>query len=135
MESDFFVSFVHIVRILYSEPFVCHIRLCRCPGRKLRLARRFLSCTYLEFLLRPLYLTTLPQLKLIDSPFQEEFTTAPDLQWPANTEGVSTVRAVGPGAGNFAYFLVQNAGHFVRCWLICDMKQRLIRSNFLSYRW
>ncbi|KAI0341788.1 alpha/beta-hydrolase [Trametopsis cervina] len=53
----------------------------------------------------------LSTLKLIDSPFQRDFIQGQDVPWP--TSGVATVRAVGPGAGNFTYILVQDAGHFV----------------------
>ncbi|EJU03037.1 alpha/beta-hydrolase [Dacryopinax primogenitus] len=50
-------------------------------------------------------------LKLLKSPFQERFLNTPDVPWP--TEDVATVRAVGPGAGNFTYILVKEAGHLV----------------------
>jgi hypothetical protein len=51
-------------------------------------------------------------LKLLQTPFQKEFLTTPDVPWPS--EDVATVRAVGNGAGNFTYILVKEAGHFVR---------------------
>ncbi|KAJ7256414.1 alpha/beta-hydrolase [Mycena rebaudengoi] len=50
-------------------------------------------------------------LKLLQTPFQSEFISAPDLPWPA--EGIATVRSVGWGAGNMSYILMHNAGHFV----------------------
>ncbi|KAI0313693.1 Alpha/Beta hydrolase protein [Amylostereum chailletii] len=50
-------------------------------------------------------------LKRIQSPFQEEFITASDVPWP--TKDVATVRSVGPGAGNFTFILLGEAGHFV----------------------
>ncbi|KZT57241.1 alpha/beta-hydrolase [Calocera cornea HHB12733] len=50
-------------------------------------------------------------LKLLQSPFQEQFLNTPDIPWP--TEDVATVRSVGDGAGNFTYILVKQAGHFV----------------------
>ncbi|KAJ7165846.1 alpha/beta-hydrolase [Mycena filopes] len=50
-------------------------------------------------------------LKLIESPFQAEFISAPDLPWPS--DGVATVRSVGTGAGNMTYILIREAGHFV----------------------
>jgi hypothetical protein len=51
-------------------------------------------------------------LKLLETPFQQEFLAAPDVPWPS--EDVATVRTVGGGAGKMAYILVQEAGHFVR---------------------
>ncbi|KAJ7174399.1 alpha/beta-hydrolase [Mycena filopes] len=50
-------------------------------------------------------------LKLIESPFQAEFISAPDLPWPS--EDIATVRSVGTGAGNMTYILIREAGHFV----------------------
>ncbi|KZO96865.1 alpha/beta-hydrolase [Calocera viscosa TUFC12733] len=50
-------------------------------------------------------------LKLLQSPFQEQFLSTPDTPWP--TEDVATVRSVGDGAGNFTYILVKQAGHLV----------------------
>ncbi|KAJ7822954.1 alpha/beta-hydrolase [Mycena leptocephala] len=49
-------------------------------------------------------------LKLLETPFQQEFLAAPDVPWPS--EAVATVRTVGGGAGKMAYILVQEAGHF-----------------------
>ncbi|KAJ7748278.1 alpha/beta-hydrolase [Mycena maculata] len=49
-------------------------------------------------------------LKLLETPFQQDFLTTPDVLWP--TADVATVRAVGPGAGNFTLILVAEAGHF-----------------------
>ncbi|KAJ7493836.1 alpha/beta-hydrolase [Mycena latifolia] len=49
-------------------------------------------------------------LKLLHTPFQQEFIDAPDVPWP--TEDVATVRAIGPGAGNMTFILVTEAGHF-----------------------
>ncbi|KAF8206790.1 Alpha/Beta hydrolase protein [Mycena galopus ATCC 62051] len=49
-------------------------------------------------------------LKLLESPFQQDFLIAPDIQWPS--ADVATVRTVGSGAGNMAYILVKEAGHF-----------------------
>ncbi|KAJ6576812.1 Alpha/Beta hydrolase protein [Mycena sp. CBHHK59/15] len=49
-------------------------------------------------------------LKLLETPFQKDFLSAPDVPWPS-TE-VATVRSVGPGAGNMTYILLQEAGHF-----------------------
>ncbi|KAJ7661970.1 alpha/beta-hydrolase [Mycena polygramma] len=49
-------------------------------------------------------------LKLLQTPFQEEFLAASDVPWP--TEDVATVRTVGDGAGSMAYILVKEAGHF-----------------------
>ncbi|KAJ7250057.1 alpha/beta-hydrolase [Mycena haematopus] len=50
-------------------------------------------------------------LKLLQSPFQDEFLRAPDVAWP--TAQNATVRVVGEGAGNMTYILVAEAGHFV----------------------
>ncbi|KAJ7195829.1 Alpha/Beta hydrolase protein, partial [Mycena pura] len=50
-------------------------------------------------------------LKLLQSPFQDEFLRTPDVPWPTAEE--ATVRAVGEGAGNMSYILVQQGGHFV----------------------
>ncbi|EJD35581.1 alpha/beta-hydrolase [Auricularia subglabra TFB-10046 SS5] len=55
--------------------------------------------------------STLSFLRLIDSPFAEEFRKAQDVPWPS--ADVATVRAIGPGAGNFTLVLVAEAGHFV----------------------
>ncbi|KAJ6554249.1 Alpha/Beta hydrolase protein [Mycena capillaripes] len=49
-------------------------------------------------------------LKLLETPFQQEFLAGPDVPWPS--EDVATVRTVGSGAGNMAYILVKEAGHF-----------------------
>ncbi|KAJ6508230.1 alpha/beta-hydrolase [Mycena sanguinolenta] len=51
-------------------------------------------------------------LRLLQSPFQDEFLRAPDLPWPTTTQN-ATVRVVGEGAGNMTYILVAEAGHFV----------------------
>lgn len=51
------------------------------------------------------------QLRLLDSPFADAFRIAPDVAWP--TEDVATVRAIGPGAGNFTLVYMAQAGHFV----------------------
>ncbi|KAJ6493020.1 alpha/beta-hydrolase [Mycena sanguinolenta] len=50
-------------------------------------------------------------LKLLQSPFQEEFLRAPDVPWPSADE--ATVRVVGEGAGNMTWILIDGAGHFV----------------------
>jgi hypothetical protein len=51
------------------------------------------------------------QLKLLQSPFQDEFLRAPDVPWPTAED--ATVRVVGEGAGNMTYILIAEAGHFV----------------------
>ncbi|KAJ7461996.1 alpha/beta-hydrolase [Mycena latifolia] len=50
-------------------------------------------------------------LNLVQSPFQDEFLLTPDVPWPTAEE--ATVRAVGKGAGNMTYILVDQGGHFV----------------------
>ncbi|KAJ7653982.1 alpha/beta-hydrolase [Mycena polygramma] len=50
-------------------------------------------------------------LKLLETPFQKAFLSAPDLPWPS--PDIATVRSVGAGAGNMAYILLREAGHFV----------------------
>lgn len=50
------------------------------------------------------------QLRLIPSQYQSEFIDAPDVRWADHN---ATVRVIGPGAGNFTYVLMDNAGHFV----------------------
>ncbi|KAK7012887.1 Alpha/Beta hydrolase protein [Favolaschia claudopus] len=50
-------------------------------------------------------------LKLLRSPFQEEFLRTPDVPWPTAED--ATVRVVGEKAGNMTYILIQQAGHFV----------------------
>ncbi|KAJ7133505.1 Alpha/Beta hydrolase protein [Mycena epipterygia] len=52
-------------------------------------------------------------LKLLRTPFQEEFLRTPDIPWPPSDPAMTTVRSVGPGAGNMTYILVAGAGHFV----------------------
>ncbi|KAJ7257667.1 alpha/beta-hydrolase [Mycena rebaudengoi] len=49
-------------------------------------------------------------LRLLKTPFQEEFIAALDVPWP--TKEIATVRSVGVGAGNMAFILVAEAGHF-----------------------
>ncbi|KAF8320086.1 alpha/beta-hydrolase [Clavulina sp. PMI_390] len=49
-------------------------------------------------------------LKLIRSPFQADFIAGVDVPWEGHN---ATVRAIGPGAGNMTYVLVDGAGHFV----------------------
>jgi hypothetical protein len=56
-------------------------------------------------------MSTAAQLKLLQSSFQRAFLTAPDI--PCPSKDVANVRAVGSGAGNFTYILVQGAVHFV----------------------
>lgn len=55
------------------------------------------------------------QLTLLESPFQKDFISAPDVPWPS--ADVATVRSVGRGAGNMTYILLRGAGHFVSCLL------------------
>ncbi|KAJ6614245.1 alpha/beta-hydrolase [Mycena sp. CBHHK59/15] len=50
-------------------------------------------------------------LKLLQTPFQQEFNNAPDVPWPS--ADIATVRTVGAGAGSMAYILLAEAGHFV----------------------
>ncbi|KAJ6539719.1 alpha/beta-hydrolase [Mycena capillaripes] len=50
-------------------------------------------------------------LKLLQSPFQDEFLRTPDVPWPTAED--ATVRVVGEGAGNMTYILVAQGGHFV----------------------
>ncbi|KAF8215058.1 alpha/beta-hydrolase [Mycena galopus ATCC 62051] len=50
-------------------------------------------------------------LKLLQSPFQDQFLHALDVPWPTAQD--ATVRVVGEGAGNMTYILVAQAGHFV----------------------
>jgi hypothetical protein len=52
------------------------------------------------------------KLKLLQSPFQEEFLRAPDVPWATAED--TTVRVVGEGAGNMTWILIDGAGHFVR---------------------
>ncbi|EKM54920.1 uncharacterized protein PHACADRAFT_197351 [Phanerochaete carnosa HHB-10118-sp] len=52
----------------------------------------------------------LSMLRLVRSQYQSAFLAAPDLPW---TSEDATVRAIGPGAGNFTYVLMGSAGHFV----------------------
>ncbi|KAJ7092314.1 alpha/beta-hydrolase [Mycena belliarum] len=49
-------------------------------------------------------------LKLLETPFQDEFIAVEDRPWP--TTDVGTVRAAGPGAGNMTMILLAEAGHF-----------------------
>lgn len=51
------------------------------------------------------------QLKFIHSPFQANFIAAPDLRWKHQN---ATVRAIGEGAGNMTFILMERAGHMVR---------------------
>jgi hypothetical protein len=52
------------------------------------------------------------QLKLLQSPFQDEFLRTPDVPWP--TAENATARAVGKGAGNMTWILIDGGGHFGR---------------------
>ncbi|KAF8202766.1 Alpha/Beta hydrolase protein [Mycena galopus ATCC 62051] len=52
-------------------------------------------------------------LKLLQSPFQEEFLRTPDVPWPTADSDDATVRVVGEGAGNMTWILLEGAGHFV----------------------
>ncbi|KAJ7152719.1 alpha/beta-hydrolase [Mycena crocata] len=49
-------------------------------------------------------------LKLLQTPFQQEFLDAPDVSWGG--KNVATVRVAGPGAGNMTFILLAEAGHF-----------------------
>ncbi|KAJ6551779.1 Alpha/Beta hydrolase protein [Mycena capillaripes] len=52
-------------------------------------------------------------LKLLQSPFQDEFLRAPDVPWPTADSDEATVRVVGEGAGNMTWILIDGGGHFV----------------------
>ncbi|KAJ7354087.1 alpha/beta-hydrolase [Mycena albidolilacea] len=52
-------------------------------------------------------------LKLLQSPFQDEFLRAPDVPWPTTDLDAATVRVVGEGAGNMTWILIDGGGHFV----------------------
>ena len=57
------------------------------------------------------------KLKLLRSRYREAFIAAPDVPWttsPNEHADVTTVRAIGPGAGNMTYILLGGAGHLVR---------------------
>ncbi|SJK98113.1 uncharacterized protein ARMOST_01371 [Armillaria ostoyae] len=49
-------------------------------------------------------------LKLLRTPFQQEFIASPDSPW---SDGEATVRTIGAGAGNMTYVLLAETGHFV----------------------
>ncbi|KAJ7775104.1 alpha/beta-hydrolase [Mycena metata] len=51
-------------------------------------------------------------LKLLKTPFQQEFIHAPDIPWPTADSDAATVRAVGDGAGKMTYILIASGGHF-----------------------
>ncbi|KAJ7054942.1 alpha/beta-hydrolase [Mycena amicta] len=51
-------------------------------------------------------------LKLIQSPFQEQFLSSPDIPWPTPADK-TTARVVGDGAGNFTWILIDGGGHFI----------------------
>ncbi|KAJ7724492.1 alpha/beta-hydrolase [Mycena maculata] len=51
-------------------------------------------------------------LKALRTPFQREFMRASDVPWPTSDYVATTVRAVGEGAGNMTYILIDGAGHF-----------------------
>ncbi|KAF7297879.1 SET domain-containing protein [Mycena chlorophos] len=51
-------------------------------------------------------------VKLIQSPFQKQFLSLPDIPWPTEASK-TTARVVGPGAGNFTWILIDGGGHFV----------------------
>ncbi|EKM75126.1 hypothetical protein AGABI1DRAFT_116557 [Agaricus bisporus var. burnettii JB137-S8] len=53
----------------------------------------------------------LSSIKLLQTPYQREFNSAPDVRWPARNV---TVRKAGPGAaGQLTYALLEDAGHTV----------------------
>ncbi|KAJ6502329.1 alpha/beta-hydrolase [Mycena sanguinolenta] len=51
-------------------------------------------------------------LKLLKTPFRQEFVQARDVPWPTPDSDAATVRAIGEGAGNMTYILITDAGHF-----------------------
>ena len=55
------------------------------------------------------------QLRLIRSQYQDVFINSPDLPWTGEN---ATVRAIGPGAGNFTYVLMDGAGHLVCVFIV-----------------
>ncbi|KAJ6493016.1 alpha/beta-hydrolase [Mycena sanguinolenta] len=67
-------------------------------------------------------------LKLLQSPFQEEFLRAPDVPWPSADE--ATVRVVGEGAGNMTWILIDGAGHFV-----AHDQPKLVKSTVEHWVW
>ncbi|KAJ7622407.1 alpha/beta-hydrolase [Roridomyces roridus] len=74
------------------------------------------------------------RLKLLETPFQQAFLEAPDVPWPPNSRDVGTVRAVGPGAGNFTLILLEEAGHFT----VADqpaLAQRIVETWIANEAW
>ncbi|KAF7298669.1 SET domain-containing protein [Mycena indigotica] len=69
-------------------------------------------------------------LKLIQSPFQQQFLASPDVPWPTPADK-TTARVVGSGAGNFTWILVDGGGHFIakdQPVLVKDIVQRWIHN-------
>ena len=99
----------------YSSIFIARTRLHRKTRRELRLAGRALHGAFPPPLhVFPLQRTDVgvrAQLRLIRSPYQHRFRTAPDAPWSGRN---ATVRAIGGGAGDFTCVLMGGAGHFVR---------------------
>ena len=55
------------------------------------------------------------QLRLLNTPFSEQFRTEPDIPWAMNDKSSGTVRVSGNGgAGQYTYLTYSDAGHFVR---------------------
>ncbi|KAH9913368.1 Alpha/Beta hydrolase protein [Fomitopsis serialis] len=47
-------------------------------------------------------------MELLKTKYRDDFNAAPDVDWP----GIGWVRAVGEGAGDYAFVSIDNAGHF-----------------------
>ncbi|KAK7018143.1 SET domain-containing protein [Favolaschia claudopus] len=89
--------------LLYEPLLRSGIRLLHYVGSK------DANCNYLQ------YHGIMSFLKLIKSPFQDEFLRAPDVPWPTaeEAEAEATVRVVGEGAGNMTWILIDGGGHFI----------------------
>ncbi|KAJ7444887.1 alpha/beta-hydrolase [Mycena latifolia] len=71
-------------------------------------------------------------LNRLRTPFQHDFLHAPDVPWPTPDSDAATVRAVGAGAGNMTYILIDGAGHFPQQHqpaLVKDITERWIRDR------
>lgn len=71
------------------------------------------------------------QLKLLRTPFQDEFLTAKDAPWP--TSDIATVRTVGKGAGNMTFVLIQEAGHFVRSFRVSLVLLTMLMNKMFGF--
>ena len=96
---------------LLSLPIQCslqwHTRWNLSLEKQFRLGGLFTTAS--ESVLIPIFL----KMRLLETKYQSGFRDAPEVEYP----GVGSIRQVGPGAGNYTFIKVKEAGHSASCTL------------------